>query len=332
MDAKRATELFKLSDELYQRQQYHEALRILAELNKHFPIEKNVIWPSALCLQKLGRHQEAANACDILVAKYNDSRALDLKQRLAVHLHAAAPPPLPSHDMLDGPLGLDAIDAMLDRPDPAPRAPRPVAGPDYKKIGLIAGGVVVVLLLLLPLFAGGGARSASQAPPAPGGAVSDPAAGNPSFFSEEDLAQLSPEEREALMQAEQQFGQAIGAGAAGMKTAMGGLIAVFFAAVFLAQTIAMYATFAILNKLPSDEVSDNILDILLYSLIGTLLSFVPIIGFIVFLIVLSKHYNLSCGELVISVISIMVLSLGFIYAGMLLVGGSAYVAGSVFGT
>lgn len=324
MDAAQAKAYFKQADELYNAGRYAEALPILAELNRAFPNQKNVIWPSALCLGKLGRHEEAIRACELLIAQHGDARATDLRERLMAHRQAgAAPPPLPQADMMDGPIGLDAIDAMLDRPDPAPRVVRK-AEPDYKKLGLIAAGVIVVLLIIaVPMLGGGGARPAS--PLASGiqstvddfGSATNPDDGTPVF---------TPEEQKAI----DGISHNVGVGAVAAETAWRGTVLMWLVAGLLSYALAMYCTFSILGKLPFSEFSDNAADILLYAIIFSALGFVPLLGFIASLVIMSKHYQLSCGELLISNIVIVVLQIGFLIVGIMITGVS--LAGAVAAT
>lgn len=316
MDAAQAKAYFKQADDLYNAGRFAEALPILGELNKAFPNQKNVIWPLALCLGKLGRHEEAIRACDLLIAQHGDARAQDLRERLAVHRQAqATPPPLPQPDMLDEPIGLDAIDAMLDHPERAPRVVR-TAEPDYKKLGLIAAAVIVVLLIIVvPMMGGGGSRPAS--PLANGiqgtvedvGKATDPDNGTPIF---------TPEEQKAI----NDISHNVGVGAVAAETAWRGTVLMWMIAGLLSYALAMYCTFSILGKLPFSEFSDNAADILLYAIIFTALGIVPLLGFIASLVIMSKHYQLSCGELLISNIVIVVLQIGFLIVGIMVTGVS----------
>ena len=52
-----------------------------------------------------------------------------------------------------------------------------------------------------------------------------------------------------------------------------------------------------LKKMLSDELSDNLYDVLLYALLQT---FVPIIGGIANLYFYSKRHGMACGELVVA--------------------------------
>ena len=319
MDAEQAKAFFKRADDLYNAGQFTDALRILAELNKAFPNQKNVIWPSALCLGKLGRHEEAIRACDILVAQHGDVRAADLRERLAAHRQGTVtPPPLPRADMLDGPIGLDAIDAMLDRPDPPARVARK-AETDYKKWGLISGGIVLVLLLVLvPIMVGG------QRPTSPLANTVQTSVEEFGDATEEDGTPVfTPEEQEAI----DQISRGVGVGAVAAETVWRTMVLVTIAASLFAYALAMYCTFSILGKLPFSEFSDNAADILLYAIIFTALGFIPLFGFIASLVIMSKHYQLSCGELAISYIVITVLAIGFMFVGIMITGAS--IAGTV---
>lgn len=77
-----ATERYKESDTLFREGRYHEALVYLEELDRLYPNSKNVLYPKALCMDRLGRIPEAVALCDQLIAGFQDPRAVALKERL----------------------------------------------------------------------------------------------------------------------------------------------------------------------------------------------------------------------------------------------------------
>ena len=308
MDGQRAKDFFKQADELYNAGQYPQALKLLAELNSAFPNQKNVIWPSALCLAKLGRHEEAIRACEILVAQFGDARAADLRERLKTHQYSGATPPqLPTPDMLDGPIGLDAIDAMLDRPAAAPRVVRE-ATPDYRKLGLIAGGIAAALfLLLLPMLGSGSADPAT-----PAGAPTTVTEGQVAMLQElgvpaEAIAEMSPREAEitvalanlSLNPTEDSFLYLMGT-IFKISDPTWGKVGIYFLLLSFLLSVfsygpAMFTGLAILKKLPSDEILDNVTDVAYYTIMLSALAH-TCIGLPAIPYIIAKHYELSIGE------------------------------------
>lgn len=192
MDENEARKKFELADELYRDKRYTEALTVLDKLEAAFPNAKNVMYPRALCLAKLGRPKEAHEVCMKLKALYNDPRADKLMHKLSESIPLAQPPI--DAGMFSRPGGLDAgpgfnpmdlsnigpIEGAPGVGDPmglgdlfAPKpgaAPPPLVtqGPTRKPLYIalgVAGGVFLLLLIGLPLFVGGGGRSDDGAEP-----------------------------------------------------------------------------------------------------------------------------------------------------------------------
>ncbi len=82
VNVQEATERFRESDTLFREGRYHEALVYLEELDHLFPNSKNVLYPKAMCMDRLGRIPEALALCDQLIAQFQDPRAQALKERL----------------------------------------------------------------------------------------------------------------------------------------------------------------------------------------------------------------------------------------------------------
>ncbi len=312
MDAEQAKAFFKRADDLYNAGQFTDALRILAELNKAFPNQKNVIWPSALCLGKLGRHEEAIRACDILVAQHGDVRAADLRERLAAHRQGTVtPPPLPRADMLDGPIGLDAIDAMLDRPDPPARVARK-AETDYKKIGLIAGGVVLALLLFVaPLMSSRGSTEV-------GSSSTTLTEGQKIWledhgFPKSEIDKTTPRETEVLMAiaaaqedpSSENLVSMFGVLLRIHEPTWGKLIVFLILLSYLMTAFsygpALFASLAILKKLPSDDLQENLTEVSISTLLYSLLA-QTFIGILAIPFLIARRFELSVGETFICMI------------------------------
>lgn len=70
---------------------------------------------------------------------------------------------------------------------------------------------------------------------------------------------------------------------------------------FFGGCVGAYCGLAVVQALPEDDFNDNLKDIALYVLYGTLLSFIPILGWIAILVVIYRHYELRFGSLIVTV-------------------------------
>ena len=166
MERREAKEKFRRSDDLYRTEKFAEALAVLDELGAAFPHTKNILFPRARCLARLGRTEEAMAACDTLIAEFNYGRARKLRAELENRQIAAMSAIRPAATVVDGvparaqgfrapgAPGLNFAVPGIDFEAPArPHTPAPV--PDnwfvsfVKDWGLHVGiGLVVVLLLV----------------------------------------------------------------------------------------------------------------------------------------------------------------------------------------
>ena len=157
MDTQEGQRKFQQADTLYRSGQYQEALGLLNELNRAYPNTKNVLYPAALCLDKLGRSPEALPLCDQLIQQHQDPRAERLKAKIQQRTEN---PYAAGGDHVDTSLANDLLDLdvalegdILDMSGSA-RVYKPVE-PDpipWLKYGLIALGVAAVLaIVIVPL-------------------------------------------------------------------------------------------------------------------------------------------------------------------------------------
>ena len=82
MQAAEAKEQFAQAEKLYQDGQYANAFALLAELDKAYPRQKNIMLLRAYCLAGLYRAQDAVLLCDRILARFDCPEAHDLKIRL----------------------------------------------------------------------------------------------------------------------------------------------------------------------------------------------------------------------------------------------------------
>jgi len=81
---------------------YEESFNILKEIDAERPETKNVLYALAVCCEALGKHDEAVDLCERLIARYDHPKARIIKANIEKVLAAAetpkagpAAPPLP---------------------------------------------------------------------------------------------------------------------------------------------------------------------------------------------------------------------------------------------
>ncbi len=77
---------------------------------------------------------------------------------------------------------------------------------------------------------------------------------------------------------------------------------------FFAGCVGAYCGLAVVQALPEDDFNDNLKDIALYVFFGMLLAFIPILGWIAILVIISKHYELRVGSLIVTVFLYLLVS------------------------
>ncbi|MCC6152460.1 MAG: tetratricopeptide repeat protein [Candidatus Hydrogenedentes bacterium] len=77
-----AREKFKHADQMFREKNYPAALETLDELDKEFPDTKNVIYPRAMCLARVGRFDEALDLCRQLKVEFGDPRGEKLMTKI----------------------------------------------------------------------------------------------------------------------------------------------------------------------------------------------------------------------------------------------------------
>lgn len=139
MEAIHGKQRFKSADALFRAGRYEEALAALDALNSRYPNTRNVLFPMALCLERLGRQDEALQLCKTLVAEFQDRRAAEMEQRLR-----------PTQLSLDA----YAWASEYDLPDLGPMHTVPVPVQDDERpapwvVASTVGGVSLTLLAIL---------------------------------------------------------------------------------------------------------------------------------------------------------------------------------------
>ncbi len=291
MTKEEAKEKFRLADRLFNESQFGPALKVLTELNAAFPNERNVLYPMARCLTGLGRNAEALDLADRIVRQFDYGPAVDLYKRLKAMktgdgigmLDSSSdpvelPPGVLKFD--SGPIELPGGIQKFDS-DP-PRLPSNLDS-------LLDGSI--------------GSRSAPPPPlPASSGASWQPVAlwvgllvftfgawiaiGTTSGRSAVEW-QIAYSEAQANGEPLEEFEENIPWGA----LATFGCAGILFSYV-LSVFVAYFALKAV-EALPFNDFGEDMKDIALYTLYFFLLSILFFIGWLIFLVILRKHYELS---------------------------------------
>ncbi len=84
---------------------------------------------------------------------------------------------------------------------------------------------------------------------------------------------------------------------------------------YIGGCLGGYCGLAVVQALPFTTFEGNLKDVALYVAFGTLLSMIPVLGWIAILIILSRHYELSLGSLMVVVFVYMAVG-GLAYYGL----------------
>lgn len=152
MDKEEAGRLFNEADQLYQADEYAQALDVLDRLDAAYPDNRRVMYPRAKCLAAVGRTAEALDLCDRLVNEHGYQKGADLKCLIQERTSEAAEIQVPG---MEEDMSLEDLNAanIDDEPSAFTQAPPPVSSGSGR-------GVLVPVLLLVAVAviaaAGGG--------------------------------------------------------------------------------------------------------------------------------------------------------------------------------
>jgi hypothetical protein len=310
---------FELAGQLFREGRYAESLAILVELNRQHPGSKNILFPLAECLFRVGRLEQASAICSELIAKSGDPKAVSLAERItAAQAPSRAPGDyalsnamddvvLPQLDMSDH-AGLDALRVDIGEGFSSKRAAKPVevAPPqrNWIMIGGIAAGVLLFVgVLLLPLFVDSSNKPIAMETP-----ISSDEARVP-------VLEILDDGQIALF---------------GYVLTTGGYLAFIIVAqlisTFIYYTINLYITLYFLGRLPHDDFKEDVFDIAVVSGIATLMSLltsVCCIGLFLQIKLLRDKYDFGLTDFLILIATSIVVALLInivIYCGLALAG------------
>ena len=98
---------------------------------------------------------------------------------------------------------------------------------------------------------------------------------------------------------------------------------------FAVSTLVLYSVLSFMRKLPHDDFVSDVVDATLWNFIICAVGMIPIVGFIAGLVVLAKHYDLSCGELFMCVMLQFAVTFGLMFVLAMFFGGLAGFIGAV---
>jgi hypothetical protein len=160
VEGQASREKFKRADQLFRDGDFAQALVLLEELDREHPDTRNILVPMAMCLDRLGRQDEALPLAERLTRQFADARARALAERLRL------PRALPEVHV-DALINNHDFAAAYDLPDLGPVTTIPV--PEQSEVeesrwpmALLCGGCALLILglLLLPMFSGHGEAGA----------------------------------------------------------------------------------------------------------------------------------------------------------------------------
>ena len=159
MDTGEAQEQFQRAGELFRASEYGEALEILTQLDNHYPDSRRVLFPMALCLERLGRLSEAKAICSRLVTEFGYTKAANLEARILLERDGQLQPApgAPGADMV---VEVDSMGLPIAPPPPqmpgaeTATATATVTVTNWRTPAIIATVVVALALLAVPLLIG----------------------------------------------------------------------------------------------------------------------------------------------------------------------------------
>ncbi len=262
-----STRYFKQADELYCTGRYQEAMQVLSELNRRYPNTKNILYPLALCLEKLQRTDEAVLICDQLTALFQDPRAAQLKERISAAQMSA----------LFAPIDLD-----MPRRTEAPHPPLDNT-PQTDNRRWIYTAVAAILIILLPLVLFPLLRS-----PGTNGAPAAPAVQSGQPVAE---GQIIPAPAAGMVENREQP-------RAPLISPLASLLLNFLITYSLSIAVT-YPILMVMQRLREDTFKGNVIDIARTLGICSLWALLPIIGVFIGAVYFMRHYELSCLEMIV---------------------------------
>ncbi len=291
-NASDSTRYFKQADELYCAGRYQEAMEVLSDLNRRYPNTKNILYPLALCLEKLQRTDEAVLICDQLTALFQDPRAAQLKERISASQMSALFAPID----LDMPRRTEALRPPLDNT------------PQTDNRRWIYTAVAAVLIILLPLVLFPLLRS-----PGTNGAPAAPTVQNSQPVAE---GQTVPAPAGSNVQNREQP-------RAPLVSPLASLLLNFLITYSLSIAVT-YPILMVMQKLREDTFKGNVIDISRTLGICYLWGLLPIVGVFISAVYFMRHYELSCLEMIV-----MGLITGVLWAFLMFFLFSALLGGAV---
>jgi|GEM_PF-1146061 len=285
MENNEAQFLFAEADRLFREEQYLEALQYLSQLDSAFPDTFNILYPMALCCEKLGRTAEAYERCAHLLEHFPEERhqakAQPLfgrvcRQQASGRTDESTAPVGPGHEIIKDP----PVHVPIEMPGTIMVGGFLVPWRSIL-IGVVILAAFLALITLLPWYI------------------------NQSMV-EQDTGQVADTVitayGEASATAKQDPGQMLV------------LLLLVMLARFSFTCIVTYVVLWTMNKLPHEDLLRDAIDVAIAMTIFNLINmFFPRIGFFVAVYFIAKHYEMSFSEAIIFLLLQLVLHLFFLY-------------------
>ena len=288
MSNRPAQQKFQRADALYKDQRFEESLAILDALDKKHPNNRHILFPKARCLAELQRDPEALELTQQIIERFDYTPAKELQTYLQQRQ-----PAVPSFDLED----LDNI-SMPGVPDIADAAD-------------VGGGISIPNLLDdIPV-------TAKAPPPLPAQSTS------PEWVPVAAWIGLAVASYAIFVVVMFYNGAALFDWMGAAETAetlddlppfpVGPFLLLLLAGLpyqFLVGCFCAYLALLIVKALPYEDFGPDMKDIALYSLYCLLLSPFILIGWIIALVILKRHYDLTVGKLALLVLLYIAIGAG----------------------
>ena len=286
---------FRQSDLLFRQGKSREAMQLLVELDRAYPNTKNILYPMAMCLERLGCSGEAEQVCDRLIEQHQYKKAVELKAAIQAKRAAQSQQTV---DLLTIDPNVNVVDDILGPAESAFGRRAPVAVKEepatWKKYLLIGGGVALAVLILVVVPVIGHMNytppSPTPAPTAAPTAVSQALILPGGFPSPDGLALL------------------LGAGMGVMVF----VLILMFLFLFSVNILSSYVALAIMGNLGGDVLAD-VKYIAVTLAIAYLYSLIPIIGPFLGMWYIMKRFQLGCFGVLLYAAATGVINIGLMY-------------------
>ena len=320
MNAEESKHLLEQAKALMKQGDFARALPMLEQLYRAYPQDRTILYYSAACLENTGRYDDAVRVCDALFSLHGDERAREITARIQsarrvgvnrdlpvarqdLELGNPAALDIPTLDGMTAGGGQPGLDITLldDLVGAAPRRaplPMPPVGSgwdDDRRKWRFFTIALVVLMLGNGLFFGAMSMYAGKS--------------WMNYVVSQNGKPIVPSNSEHDRKAME---DALASTMNSSITTVFVEYLVMLPTMFLLSIYLLYTALMILKCLPHDDFWDNLKDVALYSFLCGLVGLIPIVGWIVGIVILVKHYQLGCGSFLLLVLLEFIIGMCFL--------------------